>query len=473
MRDRIKLSFLMVIVIALSFGCQKDDSSGTEASEYTKKVNLFIKDVMDDVYLWYNKMPNINYKYELNSFDYFDKLLYTDDKWSFITDDVEALENSFEGIEKTYGYSLAFGRFIDTQDIFAIVEFVYPETPASAAGIKRGDIIVEMNGASITDNNYTDLLYSESISITLGILENEAIRADTSINLAAAQLNLNPVLFSNVVEHEGHKIGYMFYAQFIDNYNTSIDAALQNMINEQITDLVIDLRYNPGGVIWAAQHLCSAVAPLDVVNTNSILVKYFWNDKYQKEWVDNQIMHNLEVYFDKTAPVKLGLDHIHILTGSGTASASELTITGLSPYMDVTTVGDTTFGKYTGSTTFKPEEIYKSAGESYYGEISNWGIQPIILRYANSAGVTDFKGGFVPTIEAEDDLWNTLPLGTKEEPLFKAAIEDISGSPVIAMKSGRRQTTKIPYKLFDRGFSKFDRNKRELLIDNIDFNTLK
>uniref|UniRef100_UPI003217A461 S41 family peptidase n=1 Tax=uncultured Draconibacterium sp. TaxID=1573823 RepID=UPI003217A461 len=471
MKDLIKLSLFLTIVLGLIIGCQKDETTGTEASEYTKKVNLFIKDVMENWYLWNNKMPKINYKYELDSYDYFDKLLYTDDHWSFITDDIEALENSFEGIEKTYGYSLAFGRFDNTGDIFSIVEYVYPETPAAVAGIKRGDIFVEMNGAPITDDNYTDLLYSDNISVTFGVLEGETIVSDTSINLSSAELNLNPVLISNVVEHSGHKIGYLFYAQFIQNYNSYIDKALANMRNQQVTDLVIDLRYNRGGDIWAAQHLCSAVAPLSVVDQNSVLVKYYWNNQIQEILENGQIMDDLEVYFNKDVSIKLGLNNIHILTGSKTASASELTIAGLSPYMNLTTVGDTTHGKYTGSITFKPEEVYND--QDYYGEINNWGIQPIVLRYANSANVTDFKGGFIPDIEVYDDLWNAMPLGTIEEPLFKAAIEDITGSPVLALKSGRRETARMPYSIFDSGFSRFDKNKSNLIVDKIDLNSLK
>ncbi|MEN8116377.1 MAG: S41 family peptidase [Bacteroidota bacterium] len=472
MKNLIKLFFLLLIASGIIVGCGEEpiDPEEQMAPELTRNVNKFMKEVMEDVYLWYDKLPDIDYRYEFNSMDYFDKLLYKEkDKWSYATDDAEALENSFEGKETSYGWSLAFGKFQNTGDVFAIVEFVYPGTPAAEAGIERGNLIVEMNNAAITENNYRDLLFSSSMSVTLGILGDGGISTGSTVNLTAGELELNPVVKTSIVEHDGHKIGYIFYAQYIDNYNFAIDSALQTMIDAQVTDYVFDLRYNPGGTVSAAQHLCSSVAPLDVVNDNSRLVKFVWNDKYHSYWESKQIMSQIEVNFDKTVPLKLGLDNIHILTGSGTASASELTITGLNPYMSVTTVGETTYGKYTASITLKPEDIYES--ESHYQDFDNWAVQPIVIRYANSVGVTDFEDGFLPDIEVEDDLFATFPLGDKNDPLFKAAIEDITGTPILAIKSA--QKVDIPYTIFDRGFSRFDKNKRELLIDNIDVNLFK
>jgi C-terminal processing protease CtpA/Prc len=267
-------------------------------------------------------------------------------------------------------------------------------------------------------------------------------------------------MITKVIEHGGHKIGYLFYAQYIDNYNTSLDNAFQYFFDQQITDLVVDLRYNPGGYTSAAQHLCSSVAPLSAVNTNSTLVTFQWNDKYQEYWERKGMDDQLEIPFVNTVAVKLGLGKLYFLTGYGTASASELSITGLKPYMDVVTVGDTTYGKYTASITLKPEDIYDD--EDDYSKFDNWGIQPIVIRYANSEGVTDFKDGFAPDIPVYDDLWEGVQLGETQEPLLKAAIEDITGAEVLALKKAK---VKVPFTLFDRGFSKFDDNKHELIFD--------
>lgn len=461
-----KLFFLLLVLAGITVSCgdeplPEEEPDENQAPELTQKINTFIKDVMTDVYLWYKDLPDIDIKYEFDSKAYFKKLMNTEDKWSFVTDDVTALENSFQGIEKSYGWSLAFGRFSDTGNIFALVEFVYPNTPAAKAGFKRGDLIYQMSGGVISENNYMDLLNGNSLTVTYGQYTAAGISNSKTVSMTALELNLNPVVLSKIIDHGGRKIGYLLYAQYISNYNTSLDSVFQNFVAAKVTDVVIDLRYNPGGTTTAAQHLCSSIAPVTVVNGAQKLVSFRWNDKYQKYWEDGNVMSQLQINFLPNVPVKMGLSKVHILTGTGTASASELSITGLKPYMTVKTIGETTYGKYTASITLKPEDLYDDT-PNYYKEFTNWGVQPIILRYANSLGVTDFKEGFAPDIPVEDDLFSGIALGSKSEPLLKAALEDITGQQVVAMKSAKITR---PYEMFDRGFSKYDANKREVVYN--------
>lgn len=469
-----KYLFMMMLLPAMVISCDDPvpepdpEPDKPKAPALTIKINEFIEAVMGDVYLWYKDVPKVDVRYEFDSKAYFTKLLYTEDKWSFLTDDVKKLEDSFQGKETSYGWSLAFGRFSDTKTIFALVEFVYPNTPADKAGAKRGDLIFKMDGADITDKNYMELLSSDNITYTYGQYGTSGIINVKTGSMVSLELNLDPVQFTKIIEHGGRKIGYLFYAQYIGNYNSSLDAALQYFLDNQITDLVLDLRYNPGGTTTAAQHLCSSLAPLDVVNNEKTLVKFQWNDKYQKYWQDKNNQDQLGIGFIKTVPLKMGLTKLHIITGPGTASASELTITGLKPYMNVTTVGETTFGKYTASITLKPEDFYEKVSD--YKDFENWAVQPIILKYANSLGVTDFKNGFVPDIKVEDDLFSTIPLGDKTEAMLRVTLKSITGVEVVAMKSAKIIDE---YTIFDRGFSKFDVNKRELLIDGLNKDFLK
>ncbi len=457
------ITFLFLLFTTVFFGCKKevDTPAVGEAPLLTQKINAFIKASMEDVYLWEQYLPNIDTKLEFDSKAYFKKLLYVEDKWSFITDDIAALEASFQGVETTFGYSLAF-YWKDTSKttIIAYIEYVYPNSPAAIANIKRGDIILLLNGANLTIDNYMDLLYGSTISITLGVNNNGIISNGRTFSMTSLLLNLDPVLISKIIEYGDKKIGYIFYAQYISSYNTSLDAAFLNFKNNGITDLVLDIRYNPGGYMSAAQHLCSSLAPQTVVSAADVLVTLQWNSYYQNYWqthagYDNQIRLN---YI--STPVNLDLSKIYILTGSGSASASELTITGLDPYMEVILIGDTTYGKYTGSITLKPEDIYAEA--SYYSDFDNWGLQPIVLRYANANGITDFKNGFAPDFYVNDNLSGGFPLGDPTEPLLAKAIEQITGT----VKVSTLKSQEVPsYEIIGRGFSKFDKQKQNLIVD--------
>ena len=471
------LNYKSYLVALLAFtllftGCEKDDPDPGDGNPpaqiaplLTRKINTFIKDVMSDVYYWNNTLPTIDVDYEFDSKDYFDKLLNKEDKWSFISDNITEVEDSFEGIETTFGYSLAFGNFVDgtgspTGNYFAIIEYVYPNTPASRAGFKRGDIITRISGENITTSNYMQLFNNATISVTRGDYTEGGISEKETVSMTAEKLELNPVVMAKVIEHGGVKAGYLFYTQYIASYNSSLDSVLAVFKAQGIRQLVLDLRYNPGGQTTAAQHLCSSLAPLDIVNAGKQLVSFKWNQKYQNYWQQTNNKSQLGVYFDPTVPVKLGLDKIYILTTDGTASASELTITGLDPYMEVVTVGKPTYGKYTASITLKPEDMYESPDT--YKDFKNWGIQPIVIQFANSLGVTDFKEGFIPDIDVADKLLPAVALGDPREPLLAQALEHMTGVPVQTTKSAIAYPE---FKVIHRGFSKYDHNKRNMSVD--------
>ncbi len=468
----LKNLLLVLLMVPCLFACIKEDDEPNKPTvcktEYPAlKVNTFVKTAMTDIYLWSDKVDaSIPFTKDTDPKEYFEQLRYKKkDKWSWITDDVVALQNSFAGKEKSFGYELAFGQFSGTENYFAIITYVYPNAPASDAGLKRGDLFVQLNGANITQKNYLDLIYGSSIEVTKGKLTESGIAPDTTVNLVSAELDLDPVLISKVIEQHGKKIGYLFYAQYIGTakYLLSIDNALRKFQSAGVTDVVLDLRYNRGGALTAAKHLCSSLAPKNVVSNEDVLITFQWNKKYQEYFKDNNQQGNLEDHFDKNISLNLNLSKLYVLTGANTASASELTITALKPYMsEVVTIGATTHGKYCASITVTPDMYYKD--ELYYKSFKDWAIQPIVSKYANAKGVTDFEDGFEPTYQVKDNLLPALPLGDVQEPLLKKAIEVITGKPVVASKKQQLLPT-FSYQIVDTRFSRFDKQKEVLHLD--------
>jgi C-terminal processing protease CtpA/Prc len=375
-------------------------------------------ELMEEVYLWEQHIPDtLDVRYEFDEFEFFEKLCYRkEDRWSFLTDDVQTLLEGGEGVETTFGYSLAFGTFSNTDNYFAIVQYVYPDTPAWEAGITRGSIFIKINDKSITEDNYTDLFYAPSLSVTLGELRESTIYEKGKLSLTARKQSLNPVIASSIIQNGGRKIGYICYTDFFGGSHELFFPVFQAFKNAGVTDVVLDLRYNLGGYLSAAKALVGTVCPVGCLDGKTILITKTWNDFYNDYWRKKNRDDMLHEYFPKVSevPVNLNLSRIVILTGRNTASASELTICGLEPYMQVTKVGGVTRGKYTAAMVFSPDKGT---------QIDNWGTQAIVYKYANANNVTEFKDGFRPDYSVEDVLLGDVKaLGDPTELLLAKAL---------------------------------------------------
>ena len=442
------LHILSVFALMVLWGCSKPDDSSpkpdpndpNQASALIQKVNNFIFDTMDDYYLWTTHMPrNIDRRYEKDPAAYFEKLLYKpDDRWSIITDDYEGMTEGSAGVETTFGYDLAFGGFSNSDSYFAIVRYVYPDSPAAEAGLKRGSLIVKVNGASITEANYLQLFYNATNAFTMGRLESGTIYEDHILTIDAKKMQLSPIIVEEIFDIGGQKIGYLHYSNFFGGSETLLDAVFGRFKTAGIQHLILDVRYNGGGSVATAARLSSLIAPATVLDGKTVLASYQWNAFFQDYWSKNN-PSQLGILFETKdkAYNNLNLNKIYILTGPGSASASEFVMTGLAPYMTVVKIGGTTHGKYTASSLFQAEEYVNGKWVVIKGA-ENWGIQPIIFRYANASGVTDFKDGFVPDYPVTDVLMEGVKaLGDQSEPLLAKAIELIAGVPAPAMPATR------------------------------------
>lgn len=412
------MRLLYIAIPLLLFSSCKDED--ILASSQTIEINDFIWQNMNELYLWKDLMPqNIDRNKEIDPEKYFEELLNKPtDKWSFITDDYNKLINSLKGIEKTFGHHFKLFLTPNSDNVFGIVKYIVPNSPADKANIIRGDIFYKVNGSAITSSNYKQLLFgNDNYNLSFGKFNEEGqIDHIEDKTLNAEIISENPILVHKTIDIEGEKIGYLLYNQFITNYNEELISAFQKFNNDNIENLVLDLRYNPGGSVNTAILLSSMIAPASTVQNNEIFSKLIWNDDVMDFLInkEGEESDNLITKFI-TPDVNLNLSKIYILISSNSASASELVINSLAPYMEVILIGPgNTTGKYVGSVTLNNKDSN-----------NNWALQPIVIKTANANGDSDYVNGFAPNYLVKDDF--SADLGTIQEDMLAKSIELITG----------------------------------------------
>lgn len=421
---------LFAVVGATVFGCKKDEETVVDVTAEDLATNKWIKENMELYYLWNSSLPDIDETKEADPAAYFEKLLYENDTLSWITDDYASLLAEFEGTPVTYGVdaSPTWTSSARTAICF-IVNYVYPGSAAANAGLKRGDIILKINNATITLSNYTQFYSSTSMTVQTAAMSNGSLTlTGKSYALTAVVTTTDPAIYHSVLDINGTKIGYLVYVEYVAGSNDAFLTSMDNIFSEfktaGVTELVVDLRYNSGGEIDAAAHLASAIAPASVVSAHSTLVKMNYNTDLQAFLEsDSKYSGYLTTDFADNAS-NLDLNRVYFLTTGRTASASELTMIGLMPYMNVTLIGEPTFGKYTGMWVMPDDN-------------EEWCMVPIVMKYSNANGYTDFGDGLTPDYELDDYPYLGYQFGDTSEPFLAKAISLITGTATASTKSAR------------------------------------
>ncbi len=436
----------LMMLLFLASSCKKDNTNGSSGQTQTQIINQWIYDGMKSVYFWNQSIPSgLDPLTETDSKAFFYKMLYTTrDKWSYITDNYTALMADLNGEPLSMGYSPMFGKIANTNNVAIFVEFVYPGSPADSVGLTRGDFIMSIDGQTLTIDNYYDLYSKNNYVAGLGDYSTGSLKPNgRTVSLSSEVIAADPVFYHTVIDTGGVKTGYLVFTEFTagsgNKYLTELANVLDDFKSQGISDLIVDLRYNPGGAITVAQYLASCLAPAANITNKDILVTNKYNTEVNQYLVSSEGSDSpsLVTRFIDTGH-NLNLGRICFITGRGTASASELTITGLEPYMQVITVGDTTVGKYTGMWVIP---------DTKNPPRHNWAMMPVVLKYANASGYTDFFNGLAPDYYVADDLHAAKPFGDLSDPMLAKAIEVVTGvSLPTAEKKAGVETHFIPIK---------------------------
>jgi len=369
----------------------------------------------------------------------FESLVYnrsTTDKFSWFVNDYEVLEAAFAGVSKKNGMS--FGFFVDPDDLsnkaYGYVRYVLPNSNAANNGIVRGMIFNSVNGVQITYDHITNVidegiisnLHQDTYSISLATYDGITVSSTGVVkSLTKSVLTENPILVSKILEVNSKKIGYLLYNAFISNYDDQLNSAFATFKSNGVTDLVLDFRYNPGGSVHSAITLSSLVTGQfsgQVFSTDQ------WNTKWQTYFQVNEPQRLVNTFVSTTRTGQglhsLNMTKVYVITTGRSASASELVINGLNPYIDVVQVGTTTTGKFQASVTLYDSPNYRKTGVNLGHK---YAMQPLVLKSLNSVGFTDYLNGFSPTetMELAEDFSDLGVLGEETEPLLALTISDI------------------------------------------------
>ncbi len=391
---------------------------------------------MDDWYFWYAISPNPSPSGFGSVASYFDALLYTGTDASFPADRWSGFEStaSFDryfGDGKTlaYGLRVAGLEVTDMPDQPLYVRYVDPGSPAASAGIVRGDEVLALDGRSAADliaANDLSALSPDSSSDSLTVRLRKASGATPTITLPAAIYAITPVpQTATTTSLLGRKMGYLVVTDMISQAGAPMSSAFSNFKAAGVQELVIDLRYNGGGLVSVGADLASYAAGNRAAG--DVFASLLYNDK--RAAANNQAFRF--VNFSSA----LGLARVYVLTGERTCSASEQVVNGLRPFVDVVTIGDTTCGKPVG---FLP----RSYCDTTYSVVN--------FESANANNEGRYFDGFNATCSVAEDF--TQPMGGANDPLLNAAktFTDTGACPA-ALARGSRAQKALALKASERG----------------------
>jgi carboxyl-terminal processing protease len=345
--------------------------------------NAQVLAVMQSWYYWYTSLPaRVNPSSYATTDALLDALRQQPlDRFTYFT--TQAADQAFYGAGQYVGYGLGFGLSAAN---YLVVSQVFPGSPADLAGLTRGDTITAINGIPVptlvANNQLEAALGGGTPGVTTTFSYTDLASRPRTATVVSAVVTQPSVDRVSVLSTGGQKVGYILFNSFIDTSNAALDQAFAQFVSEGVEQLVIDERYNGGGEVTVAQHLASLIAGASY--TGKTLTTLTFNDKHtdQNETIRFQTVDN-----------PLGLDQVLFITGDSTASASELIINSLAPYIHVVTVGSATFGKPVGEQGF---------------DVCTNVLYPITFKISNASGYGDYFAGLPPTCPAADDVTHAL-----------------------------------------------------------------
>jgi hypothetical protein len=424
-------TFFLFLPILVAAGCSSDSGGGVPvASCSIDGQKQFVVDAMRDWYFWNDRLPaNVDITQfgtpddvlqHLASFSPDDGNGRPVDRFSFINSAQSDQEFFGEGRFGGFGFS---SRFVADDNVR--LSRVFTDSPAWRAGLRRGQRILELDGRTIAEIQAAEginaVLATESLTFAMRDVSGD----EFSVSITRGSVTIDPVPQFRIIDLAGGRnVGYIELATFVATADAELDAVFAQFLAAGVNDVILDLRYNGGGLVSTANLLGDLLG--GQVAENLIFSKTVFNEQRAAE-------NNSQEFFDRRGG-SISLSRLVVIATGATASASEMVINGVGPHAEVAIVGADTLGKPVGQ-----------VGLQFCEQI----LRPTAFQTLNANDFGDYFDGLPATCVAPDDL--DVSVGADEDPNMIAAMTwfDTGACPVSlarARKPAPGPARSVPYR---------------------------
>lgn len=408
---------------------------------------MWLRSWNNETYLWYNEVDDkdpANYDTPQKYFDVLKTFATTDsgadkDNFHFYEETASYRERTKGGVSSGYGIRWKMLNNRPPRELL-VVDF-QPGSPAASAGFQRGDSIISVDGADFVNGDDVDTLnaglFPENDGETHIIVVKDVLGVEQTRTVTSAKVEVVPVKNAKVINHAGTKVGYMQFDTHIAKAQDGLIDAIKLFRDNNVSELVVDLRYNGGGLLALASQFAYMVAG-DVNTQGAFFERTIRNDKYAAEnptpFYTRVIDYDAGLLTNTQLPTT-ALNRVYVLSTSSTCSASEAFINGLRGIdVEVILVGGQTCGKPYG---FFPTD---NCSTTYF---------TIQFSGVNAKGFGEYSDGFVPKqtpqfdadvkgCPVDDDY--TSALGDINEGMLSTALYHIENGNCPTLKTAKKQS---------------------------------